>query len=179
MNAKIFEFLNSLAGTSSFLDQVVIFFATYFGIALVLFAIFFLFFHKHKEWIDGEAREVFRKRLKEILIILLSSAAAWTVAYITKNILESPRPFLVLQDVHLLITHGGYDSLPSGHATFFAALAIALLPFHRRLGIFYFVSAGVIGLARIIAGIHFPLDILIGLILGFIIAKIVAKLSNS
>ena len=178
MNVVIFEFFNSLAGRNSFLDGLVEFFAVYLGIALLLFAIFFLLFHRHSEWLTEESEQVFKKRTKEILIILISVFGAWLVAYFTKNVLEMPRPFLVLPDVNLLFPHGGFDSFPSGHATAFAALATALYFVHRRLGKWYFAGAVLIGLARVAAGIHFPLDILGGLVLGILVSLVVFRLSK-
>ena len=178
MNIAIFEFFNSAAGLNPFFDQTIIFLASYFGLGLVLFAGFFLLFHTHEEWLTEEQNQVLKRRIKEMLVIAVSVLGAWLIAYFIKNILEVPRPFLVLPDAHVLITHGAFDSFPSGHATFFSALASSLFLFHKRLGKWYFAGAVIIGLARIMAGIHFPLDILGGLVLGFLVAFVVARLTR-
>ena len=65
-------------------------------------------------------------------------------------------------------------SFPSGHATFFSALATALYFYHKRLGLWFGLGAVIIGLARIISGIHYPADILTGFGLGMLIAGLVA-----
>jgi len=178
MNVKIFEFFNSLAGQSSTLDQIIIFFARYFGVALILFAIFFLFFHKHEEWLTEEPTKIFKKRLKEILIVAVAVVGAGLIAYVAKNVLAEPRPYFILPKVNLLFTTDSFDSFPSGHMTVFAALATSLFLIHRRLGKWYFAGAVLIGLARIAAGVHFPIDILAGLLLGLIVTLVIAKLTK-
>ena len=68
-----------------------------------------------------------------------------------------------------LFSESGY-AFPSGHATFFMALAFALFFNHKKAGYVFILFALLIGIARIIAGVHFPVDILGGFILGFFIA---------
>jgi undecaprenyl-diphosphatase len=66
------------------------------------------------------------------------------------------------------------QSFPSGHAAFFFALATAVTLFNkkvhpersRRTGIWLFVGAFLISLARIYAGVHYPSDILAGAAVG-------------
>ncbi len=51
----------------------------------------------------------------------------------------------------------------------FAALASALYFYHKKIALWYAIGALLIGLSRITVGIHWPLDILAGYILGGII----------
>jgi len=57
-------------------------------------------------------------------------------------------------------------SFPSGHTIFIFALATAVYFFHKKLGYFLYFSGLLIGLARISGGVHYPSDILGGIILG-------------
>ena len=104
---------------------------------------------------------------------------AWLISYVIKDLVSAPRPFLVFaeSDMNLLFEWGGYNSFPSGHTTFFAALAVSLTFFHKKLGILYLFGALLIGLARIAGGVHFPIDILAGYALGGVVAYIVFKIS--
>jgi membrane-associated phospholipid phosphatase len=58
------------------------------------------------------------------------------------------------------------NSFPSGHTAFVFALATVVYPYHKRLSYFVFVSGALIGLARIMAGVHYPADVLGGMVLG-------------
>jgi undecaprenyl-diphosphatase len=81
-----------------------------------------------------------------------------------KHIIAEPRPFLA--GIHAIYEHGGYDAFPSGHTSLFTALAVGVWFRFRRFGFFLFMCALVIGIARVAVGIHWPLDIIAGLILG-------------
>ncbi len=67
-------------------------------------------------------------------------------------------------------SHGGlseWSSFPSDHASLAGALSVLIFLVSRRLGVFAFTwSLLVILLPRVIHGIHWPSDVLAGLILG-------------
>ena len=84
---------------------------------------------------------------------------------------------MVLQNVHQLIFHETSYSFPSGHAAFFAALAMVVFLYNRKAGWIYFSAALFIGFARIYTGVHWPLDVLGGLILGAVIGFAVDRLT--
>ncbi len=107
--------------------------------------------------------------IPRILVIYVTSVAAWIIAKILKLLVHSPRPFDAFPHVTSLIPESGY-AFPSGHATFFMALAVAVMFYDKRAGYVLMGCAVVIGLARVIVGVHFPGDILGGLILGALVA---------
>jgi len=53
------------------------------------------------------------------------------------------------------------------------ALAFAIFLTHKKVGYWFMFFALLIGIARIIVGVHFPIDILGGFILGALIAYLV------
>lgn len=168
LNNEIFFFFYNLSHQSIFFDRVIIFFADIFPYIVVVLAFLFLLIHKEKNLPD-QMISVIWARWKEILMVFFSSALAWFFAYVLKYTFHTARPFDVLPKVILLFSETGY-AFPSGHATFFMALAISIFFNHKKVGYIFIFFALVIGIARIIAGVHFPIDILGGFILGFIIA---------
>lgn len=75
-----------------------------------------------------------------------------------------------------MFEHGGGDSFPSFHATFFSALATSFYFYHKYLAWIYIIGAILIGASRITAGIHWPVDILVGYALGGLIGYIAYRL---
>jgi membrane-associated phospholipid phosphatase len=161
MNNQIFYFFYSLAHKSAWLDNAITFFAIYFSYIVILFAaIFLLFYH--------------RKSLKESLAVFYSGIFAWTLASIFKLFFHTQRPFDALYAINPLFSPTDY-SFPSGHATFFFALASTLFFSHKKTGVLFFAFAILISMARVMAGVHFPIDILGGVLLGFAISFIIKK----
>ena len=160
MNNAIFFFFYNFAHQSKIFDYIIIFFAVYFPyIVAVLAAVFLLFYYK--KW-------------KEFFVVFFSATFAWVlVSYVFKFLFHTLRPFDAFPQVHSLISESGY-SFPSGHATFFMALAVAIFFYHKKAGYWFIFFALLIGIARIIAGVHFPIDILGGFVLGGIVSYLVA-----
>lgn len=92
-----------------------------------------------------------------------------------KSIFRSPRPFTVLSEIQgkRLATATGY-SFPSGHTTgaasMFSSLAFAIKK--RALSIICAIIIVLVGLSRMYLGVHWPIDVATGLILGILLSMI-------
>jgi membrane-associated phospholipid phosphatase len=176
-NLKIFYWLHHLSHQNVVFDRMIVFFAEnfdkiLFGIALLFFVILFVLHKdwKHKGWIVW---------IHEGIIIGFSIFTAWFISFIIKSVTRIPRPFIAHGNVVPLFTHGGFDSFPSGHATIFFGLAMAVYLYHRKAGYFFFIGAALIAISRVIGGVHYPIDIIVGVIIGCVISKIVHTLLSN
>jgi undecaprenyl-diphosphatase len=64
-----------------------------------------------------------------------------------------------------LIPESGW-SFPSGHMLWFFALSMTVWYTNRRWGTVFFILSALMGIARIYAGVHWPLDVLGGAVIG-------------
>lgn len=167
MNNLIFYFLYNFSHQNIYLDRVIVFFAVYFPYLIILLAFIFLLFHHEVLPSENPWRE-FMKKWKEILFVFVSSGMAWVFAKVLKTLFHTPRPFVLFNDVHSLFTETGY-AFPSGHATFYSALAFSIFFCHKKIGYLFLLGALFIGIARVVGGVHFPIDILGGYIVGFLV----------
>lgn len=171
MNETIFFFFYELAHQSPLFDQVVTFVAVYFIYIVIVLAITFLLFHHDFSFSWSPIRESINK-FKEFILLFLSAGLAWVLANkVLKVLIHTPRPFDVFPEVQSLFAETGY-AFPSGHTSVAAAVAFALFLNHRKTGYVFIFLALVIGIARIISGVHFPIDILGGFVVGALVALI-------
>lgn len=159
----LFQAIYSLAHRSAALDQIIIFGATWLPAIVggLVVVIVMALATRDEDYHRGTG-------VRHAGFILAVPIIAWVVAHILKAIINSPRPALVLDTVKPLFLADG-NAFPSGHATLFFALTFALYPFHPKLSTFVAISAILISLVRVAAGVHWPIDILGGFLLaGFI-----------
>lgn len=168
INDTIFFFFYDLDHQSKLFDKFVIFTADIFPYIVVLLALMFLLMH-HEIFSSVNPFREFVKKWKEFFLVFFSSGFAWFFAYFLKILIHIERPFIIFPSISPLFTDTGF-AFPSGHATFFGALATSIFLNHKKAGYVFMFFAFLIGLARIIAGIHFPIDILGGFVLGGLIA---------
>lgn len=87
---------------------------------------------------------------------------------------ERPRPFTAHPALtHLLSAPSLDPSFPSDHAAVAVAIAFAVLAFSRRAGLLFLAAATLIALSRIALGMHYPSDVLAGMLVGWAAAALV------
>jgi undecaprenyl-diphosphatase len=82
-----------------------------------------------------------------------------------KEVIGRPRPYEVLPDVHKLVGSGG-GSFPSNHALNNAFIAVVLSAWFPRWGRLWWSLAALIMFTRPYCGVHYPSDVLGGLLIG-------------
>ena len=172
LHEQLFYWLYGISGVNTVADNIIIFFAKYLDWFVVVAGVLFILIHRHAR--RKRKKTSFRIRFTEGVYVVMSVSFGWLLSYIGKHFFFRPRPFIRYSDIEPLFIYGSYDSFPSGHATLFAALAVAIFIHHKRAGIIFIVLALLISLARVIAGVHFPIDIFAGWALGAISAYFVS-----
>lgn len=94
-----------------------------------------------------------------------------------KNFAARPRPFAMIQNLQVLIAKPTDFSFPSGHtAISFAVAGTIFFAGNRKLGIGAFVLAGAIGFSRLYLGVHYPSDVICGILVGLLTSICVSRL---
>lgn len=89
------------------------------------------------------------------------------VVNILKYAIQRPRPFISYPFIEKL-SAGGSPSFPSGHTSDAMAMAMALSLMFPRWYVIVpsFVWAGLVGYSRMDLGVHYPSDVLAGVVVG-------------
>lgn len=92
---------------------------------------------------------------------------------IIKHLFRRARPFIKMKQSKLLIARPITYSFPSGHsASSFAAAGIFVM-MNSRVSLYMIILASLIAFSRLYLNVHYPSDVVIGIILGIICSKAV------
>jgi len=121
---------------------------------------------------------VARWRPEPALVVLRAGFFAYVLSIVAKYIVGRPRPALLLDTVvtrEVIVRGHGF---PSTHVALATAISLALLPYlPKKLRWLPIVWIGLVAWSRLYLGVHTPLDVLGGFLLGALVA-LAAAYSN-
>ncbi|MDO5685676.1 MAG: phosphatase PAP2 family protein [Bifidobacterium sp.] len=126
---------------------------------------------------------VFRRKPLDATAFLITSLMGWAAIGLVKVAAERPRPSLMTGDQ--LLALDGATSFPSGHTggALAIVLALTLVNFRsskrNRILLFGLAAVAVVGMGRIYATAHYPLDVLVSIPVAWAGVMIGCSLSNA
>lgn len=170
IDSSLFVFINTNL-SNPFFDAIMPAFTdwnrTPIGVGIIVSILIYL------NWKGGR-----KGRIITLLIVVLILCSDQFSSSVLKPLIARPRPCHELEGVRmirqlrLLVDCGSGFSFPSSHAVNNAALALLFSYYYRRTMAFVIVYAFVIGLSRVIVGVHYPFDIIGGWSIGVGVATL-------
>lgn len=126
-------------------------------------------------WLWFDFAPAMRERRVIVVQSVLGALVAALASQVVQRGLDRPRPVMGAADFVRLYGISDTDlewmksihSFPSDHAAFFGAVAVGIFLADRRWGLFAFAWTIIVAdLPRVYAGLHYPSDIIAGLVLG-------------
>ncbi|MFA5877689.1 MAG: phosphatase PAP2 family protein [Candidatus Paceibacterota bacterium] len=159
LDTKLFFKLNNFAHKSKRGDFLIMFFGSYIAYPLAVAFPLYLF--------------LVQTPMREGIILSVSALIAGLIARLIfgssiRFFHPVPRP-PVTHALKPLINLKS-PSFPSGHALFFFALSTFVLFFYPLLGVIFILITIGIATARVMAGVHYPSDMLAGCLIGIVSA---------
>ncbi|TDD43199.1 phosphatase PAP2 family protein [Saccharopolyspora elongata] len=118
-----------------------------------------------------------RRADRRLRVLAFAAPAVTVLAYaiseVTKTFVEQERPCREVRNIVATIAEcpePGDWSFPSNHSTIAAAAAVGLAVAWRRLAIIVALLAVLEAFLRVFVGVHYPHDVIAGLLLGSIVA---------
>ena len=108
---------------------------------------------------------LFSSRSSRLAAGLVGPALSMLTVQLARILFYRPRPFVTF-DLESLVLQSDSSSLPSQHATSAFAIATMVWFLHPRLGQLVFAAAGLTALSRVITGVHYPGDVILGACFG-------------
>ena len=119
--------------------------------------------------IDGKIKK------EQVLHALFAVAVAWGIAQVIKAVFPTLRPFELNGLTPLTLLPSSDGAFPSGHSAAAFALATTIWLHDKKMGWVFVIAALVVGVARVLGNVHYPIDILGGAVLGAVVAFLIER----
>ncbi|MCU4715808.1 undecaprenyl-diphosphatase [Bacillus cereus] len=155
-----FRYINENVKENVYIDYLMIFFAEY---AQYMFILLFMILWLNKKY----------KNRTCVIQAIIACCFAFLLNRIIGLFFYRERPFVSHLNINQLVEHTANASFPSDHATSAFVIVITLYFYENRLGKVFLVLAFLITFSRVWVGVHYPLDVLVGAVLGSLWAFII------
>jgi undecaprenyl-diphosphatase len=168
LDVALFNLINGFAGRVPLLDQLMRLLVNDYLVPTTLCLL------AAALWFSGEDKKIRHSNQRAVLSIVVAVLLANLLVKLCNLVYFRPRPFSV-QEVNLLFYRPSDSSLPSNAGAVGFAFAGIGWRVDRRLGAVMGVLAGLFGLARVYCGVHYPLDVVAGGVIGLLSAYLVGR----
>ena len=105
---------------------------------------------------------------KQVLMYVFVPASGFVILSLFRKKINAPRPYEEWDIKPLLDRDSPGQSMPSRHV--FSATIISMACFHASLsvGVVLLVLSALLGLVRVLGGVHYPKDVVVGYICGLV-----------
>ena len=147
---------------------------------------FFLFFTKlpgsiGQLWlIVGIALLVFKRTRKTGAAVLVSFVGVLLFGeLLLKHLFIRQRPCQIDQAFAMLVERPTSSSFPSTHTAFAIGTATAIFINYRKTGVAAFIVAALVAFSRLYLFVHFPTDVLCGIVLGIAVGFAAVRICDA
>ena len=105
---------------------------------------------------------------KDLSVYILVPALGFVLLTLVRKWINQPRPYETWGIIPLLDKDSSGNSMPSRHV--FSATIISMACLHANLpaGLILLVLSALLGLVRVLGGVHYPKDVLVGYACGLL-----------
>lgn len=167
-NIDLFRSMNSIIGRSAIVDAVVRYFAEFHIAFVVASAGYFV--------LGGFGPFGTRDADLDLYALIVTVCSSFLVLETIRLFHPRPRPFVELGTPKLFDVIKS-STFPSAHTMFIFSLGTAIFfyatPAAYFLAMFIYISGLAVGIARVVSGVHYPLDIAGGVVFGILVGTLV------
>ena len=105
---------------------------------------------------------------KQVLIYVFVPATGFMILSLLRKKINAPRPYEVWEIVPLLDRDSPGQSMPSRHVFSATIISVACLHASLTMGMICLTLSAFLGLVRVLGGVHYPRDVVVGYICALV-----------
>ncbi len=105
---------------------------------------------------------------KQVLMYVFVPASGFVILSLLRKKLNDPRPYEVWEIVPLLDRDSPGQSMPSRHVFSATIISMACLHASLTMGMICLILSAILGLVRVLGGVHYPKDVVVGYACGLV-----------
>ena len=105
---------------------------------------------------------------KQVLIYVFVPASGFVILSLLRKKINAPRPYEVWEIVPLLDRDSPGQSMPSRHVFSATIISMACLHASLTMGMICLILSAFLGLVRVLGGVHYPKDVVVGYICALV-----------
>ena len=105
----------------------------------------------------------------DLYAYILVPASGFVLLTLVRKWINQPRPYETWEIVPLLDKDSSGNSMPSRHVFSAAIISMACLHANLPVGMVLLVLSALLGLVRVLGGVHYPKDVLVGYACGLLL----------
>ena len=105
---------------------------------------------------------------KQVLMYVFVPASGFVILSLLRKKINAPRPYEIWEIVPLLDRYSPGQSMPSRHVFSASIISMACLHASLYVGLILLVFSALLGLVRVLGGVHFPKDVVVGYICSLV-----------
>ena len=105
---------------------------------------------------------------KQVLIYVFIPASGFVILSFLRKKINAPRPYEEWDIKPLLDRDSPGQSMPSRHVFSATIISMACLHASLTMGMICLILSALLGLVRVLGGVHFPKDVVVGYICGLV-----------
>ena len=105
---------------------------------------------------------------KQVLMYVFIPASGFVILSLLRKKINAPRPYEVWDITPLLDRDSPGQSMPSRHVFSASIISMACLHTSLTMGMICLTLSAFLGLVRVLGGVHYPKDVVVGYICGLV-----------
>ena len=169
---KLFLWINEIVDRHPIVDYFILLIGSDYLVPMSLTLVLVGLWFSNTNRIYREQQQIY------VFIAVIAMALSSLSVLIINSLYARPRPFEILEEATLIFYEPTDPSFPSNAAASVFAICLSIWPLSKKLSLLMIIAGSLMVISRTAAGVHYPSDVIAGIIIATMITFLVNYLST-